>query len=671
MDAQDLTGGWRAHVGTDELLTDFLTPKFDDRDWPTLTVPGHWNASPDFAGHEGPVLYRHRFRTGTSAARIGGATRHHLVLDGAFYFADAWLDGEYLGAADGYFSAHRFEITDAVERGDDHMLAIEVACPPSGQGPRRTLLGAFASADDDDHAPNPGGLWRGVRIETSGPVTLSRLRTLCTEATATRGRLLVDATLDLADAPGAGSGTAPNTTLRALVRAPDDRVLLDATRDVTVAGGDNIIRWELDVDDPPRWWPWRLGEQPVCSITVEVLVDGAPSDRRASTVAFRDVRFDHWVMHVNGERLFTMGSNLGPVRQLLATAYPEEFDDLVRVAVEANLDLLRIRAHVSRPELYAAADRRGLLLWQDLPLLGTHARSVRRPALRQAADVVDVLGHHPSVALWCAHDEPYRPVPPPGVRTRRAALRSAVSRYLPSWNKDVLDRSIVHALHKADPSRAAIRNSGVLPGVGSTGTDTHVGVDADRARDLPRWFRRIPSLARFVTARGGEPAGDPRGHAAVVQLQIEDLRRIMYVPTGGFAHSAFADDDDRRAGALLNPTRTPTRAYTALRDACRTVLPMVDPRTGTVHVANSGRVELADAGIEIVGRDATSAVAFTLRYTGIVGADAVTYVGRVPVELVVPTGTVAVTLTRNDGLRIANRYAPELLALAAAAPHPA
>ena len=78
----------------------------------------------------------------------------------------------------------------------------------------------------------------------------------------------------------------------------------------------------------------------------------------------------------------------------------------VRLAREAGLNLLRVHAHVGRPELYEAADGLGVLLWQDMPLHRGYS-GVRRQAARQAAAAVDLLGHHPSIVVWCGHDEPF------------------------------------------------------------------------------------------------------------------------------------------------------------------------------------------------------------------------------------------------------------------------
>src|SRR4029450_3427435 len=114
-----------------------------------------------------------------------------------------------------------------------------------------------------------------------------------------------------------------------------------------------------------------------------VEVGGEASDRRTLRTAFRDVQWRRWQLQGNGERLFGMGSNQGPARMQLGEATPAELARDVQVALDANLDLLRLHAHVSRPETYEAADNAGLLLWQDFPLQWGYARGGRQPAVRQ------------------------------------------------------------------------------------------------------------------------------------------------------------------------------------------------------------------------------------------------------------------------------------------------
>jgi len=663
-----LAGAWRAHESVGDLHQRFVEVGFDDADWPTVAVPGHWRSAPELATSDGPVLYRHRF----DLEPVASGQRRFVVLDGVFYYGDVWLDADYLGETEGYFFPHAFEVTDLP--GDEHTLAIEVACPrQSDRTAKRIITGVFSHWDNLDPAWNPGGLWRPVRVVETGPVRVNRLRCICTTATEEQGRLVLDLTLDAGPDPDPAPMDA-RLVARVTGPTPGDDLLAEATREVELAAGPNHLSWTIDVDDPPRWWPWRFGEASH-RVDVEVVVEvgGEPSDRRSVRTAFREVRMQRWQLTVNGERMFVMGSNQGPTRMEIADATPEELRRDVALAVEANLDLLRVHAHVTRPELYDAADEAGLLLWQDFPLQWGYARGIRRQAVRQAREMVDLLGHHPSIALWCAHNEPLALDLQPGEQFTPSTLaRLGASMFLPSWNKDVLDRSLAWTIHRADPSRPVDPYSGVFPGIGTAGTDTHFyfGWYHGRLDGLAPALEAVPRLARFVTEFGAqavpddaefmEPARWPdldwasllehhacqklffdrhvppaeyatfdewraatqAYQAALIQLQVEDLRRLKYAPTGGFCHFCFADGHPAVTWSVLDHARTSKAGFAALRDACRTVLPMVEPREGILHVVSERRDALDGARIEV------AADGHHRRWEGEVPADGVAYVGE-------------------------------------------
>src|SRR5947209_9640043 len=335
----ELGGGWLAREAEGDLHQRFVEPDFDDSGWEPIVVPGHWRSTPAFADSDGPVLYRHRL----PAAPLADGRRRFLTFEGVFYYGDVWFDGCYLGATEGYFAPHTFEITDAARAGvDEHVLAVEVACAREGdRRAKRMVTGVFSHWDALDPEWNPGGLWRPVRVCESGPVRLSRLGALCTEATEDRGRLLLTLTVD------APAGPTP-VRLRARLTGPG--VNVDAEKDQTLATGVNQLSWTLEVDRPPRWWPWRYGPQPLVDVEVFVDVDGAESDGRRLRSAFREVRLDGWRFHVNGERLFVMGSNQGPAAMALGGADPSALAADVGRAIAASLDMLRIHGHVTRPE---------------------------------------------------------------------------------------------------------------------------------------------------------------------------------------------------------------------------------------------------------------------------------------------------------------------------------
>ena len=628
----DLGGLWRAAPAVDGLRRVHPDPDYDDRSWDTLQVPGQWRSHPRFADADGPIFYRHRFATeGLEAGR-----RAWLGFDGLFYQSDVWLDGSYLGDTEGYFAAQVFEITDHVRQRDEHLLAVEVSCAPQADLRRKhNLTGVYQHSDAIDPAYNPGGIWAPVRVTTSGPVRLTTLRVLCREASAERATLDLEATLDADEARA--------VTLRStLGRHADhpDKTVTPGTPEAgssevhKLAAGINRVRWRLTIERPALWWPRALGARPLHDLALDVVVDGRSSDRRVVTTGLRQIRMQRFVARVNGERLFLKGANLGPTRRAISEVTVDDVRRDVSLACAAGLDLLRVHAHVATPDLYAEADRAGLLLWQDLPLQWGYGQ-VRRQAVRQARRAVDLLGHHPAIALWCAHDEPDRPGPlggegtAPTRRSRGALSPAAVSRVasqvLPSWNRTGLDRSLRRALERADPSRPVVAHAGVPPHpAGATDTHLRLGWERGDERDLARTLARWPVLARFVGSFGPpalptsalfmEPGRwpdldwehlrrthgldtatfdervPPGGHASfaawrdatqhyqaeVVRYHVETLRRLKYRPTGGFCHALLADAQPAVSRALVDHERIPKPAYPALVAAAAPVIVVAD-----------------------------------------------------------------------------------------------
>lgn len=682
----DLGGTWHAAVADEALRRAYAAPEFDDGGWEPVPVPGHWRSTPTFADSDGPLLYRHRF----TAPVAPEGRRSWLTLDGLFYDGDVWLDGSYVGATEGYFFPHSFEVTEALRDRTEHVLGVEVACGrPSNPTAKRNLTGVFQHGSLLDPAGNPGGIWRPVHLDESGPVRITALRVLCAEATAERAQLAVRAELDAASV-----GT---VLIRIAVRG---RSSADSVTRHTLAHGHNRIRLQVAVEAPALWWPHALGDQPLHDVSVEVLVPAGamparrpdeavtakeiaghvPSDRRGLATGLRQIRMKDFVATVNGERQFLKGTNLGPTRADLGAATADELERDVRLAKDAGLDLLRLHGHISRPELYAAADRLGLLVWQDLPLEGGYARSIRRQAVRQARLAVDLLGHHPSVAIWCAHDDP--------------AGERALLQVVPTWNKTVLDASISRALERADPTRPVIAHSGVWPGPVVAGTDSHLYLGHER--DLPRLLGTLPRLGRFVSEFGApavpettdwmEPDRWPdldwerlrsrpptdgdfdewrratQAHqATVIRFHIETLRRLKYRPAGGFCQFSFADAQPAVSCAVLDHRRVPKAGYRALVAACAPVIVVADRPAPVyapgqdisldVHVVSDLRRPLE--GIEV--RAAMGS--WRAGWRGDVPADGVVRVGRVRTVAPPAPGALTLELTLSGaGVAASNRY---------------
>ncbi|MFV1991495.1 MAG: hypothetical protein ACC652_12230, partial [Acidimicrobiales bacterium] len=137
---------------------------------------------------------------------------------------------------------------------------------------------------------------------------------------------------------------------------------------------------------------------------------------------------------------------------------------------------------------------------------------MKKQANALAAETVDLLGHHPSLAIWCAHDDP-NPTPVAEFMSRetklrrRARKRQVRRQEMPSWNRSVLDRGLRRTIRKTDPSRLVIASSGIPPHPPQMdGSDTHLwlGWYHGKARDIGHLSKRWPKAVRFVSEFGAQ-----------------------------------------------------------------------------------------------------------------------------------------------------------------------
>ena len=385
----ELDGQWWAAPADESRRRTLPDPGAPMDGWVAVDVPAQWADLPQLDGVRGDVLHRVEFELPAATA----TERTWLVLDGVAGTSDVWMDGELLGDTDAPFLAHAFEITDVLALHDRRLVALDVSCPPPKESSRRDLLGSLTAADGGP----PGGIWRTVHTEVTGPVRLGDLQVRCTLASHRRGEFRLRASLDT---------LIPRTvTVRTTVTGPDGSSTDERT--VPLAAGLNRQEWTVPVVDPARWWPHSLGTPTTVEVRTEVVLSDDDPERGDDPVSHRVVRrsglrtvvrgTDGW--RVNGELLFLQGVTLQARGQ---GAPPVE--GRLRRAVEAGADLVRVVGRPPSPELLDLADQLGLLVWADLPVVGHQHRSAVPRAVRQARRLVAATSHHPSVALWCCHD---------------------------------------------------------------------------------------------------------------------------------------------------------------------------------------------------------------------------------------------------------------------------
>jgi len=426
--------------------------------WKPVEVPRQ------LAAQEGnqAIWYRTEFPRPDHSGRV------LLRIGGAFLATHAWLNGKLLGSHYGYFAPFGFDLTPYLKA--ENLLVICCESPVESQpDQKRHIMGffndgelrpypssAYGSLPEPYRWEVPVGLWRPVELDYIGPIAIDWLR-LRPHFEAGDGRLDVEARLRNLD------GRQMDGEVELVVSPPGPNAPpLRLRREVHVPGGaEQTVSMKLALPGPKRWEPWRYGDQPVYRTEMTAGARGGTETTRVEdSFAFRDLKWDigprRWNLEVNGRPMFLRGAAYAPAYRLDELSR-ERFDGDLRIAREANLDALRVVANVLPSEFYARADAAGMLVIQELPLLGAYAYHARgddarffeESAREQQSEMVELLHNRPCVFAWVAHDDP------PWL-SRNADLGDV---HAVRQNHSI-DQELKASFERIDPTRPALAASG-------------------------------------------------------------------------------------------------------------------------------------------------------------------------------------------------------------------
>ncbi|MDW8148531.1 MAG: glycoside hydrolase [Roseiflexaceae bacterium] len=494
----------------------------DDATWLTQELPAHWQQHPLLERYTGRMVYRRRFTLPDAsawAAEHSLPLRYFLRFNGVFYWAQPYFNGVDLGRHEGYFEPYEREVTAWIA--PENEIVVEVECPDeANKSGKRLITGVFSHWDCMDPLANPGGIWLPVELIVTGPVRVREVLLQTEAAGESLAELRFRAVFD--------SDATRDVTLRwtfAPVNFAGAVQTMEQRR--ALAAGKHEIAGVLLVSDPHLWWPHDMGAPDLYAVTLEALCNGVVSDVCTFRFGIRTFELHDWIPYLNGTRFFVKGNNYPPTDVRIATTTRERCIEDLRLARECHMNMLRVHGHIAHPALYDVADEMGMLLWQDFPLHWLYRRDVLPEARRQARAMVRLLGDHPSVALWCMHNEPVYVV---DTRDERmiTRMRTYASMFVFSWNRDVMDSELKRVVEQEDSRRPVVRSSNEFPIPGlRAGTSTHFYYGwykiYGRLEEWEPLIRRFPQLVRFVTEFGAQSFPNVE---SCVKFMDADIRRI-------------------------------------------------------------------------------------------------------------------------------------------------
>jgi hypothetical protein len=392
-----LEGPWRF---LREDLPAASAENFDDSAWAVVTLPHTWNAADGEAGgayYRGPGWYRRELLLPPSPV----ALRRFLQFDGAALMADVWVNGHPVGHHEGGYGAFRVDIGASLHAGRN-VIAVRVDNAPS---PRVAPLGGDFTVF--------GGLYRPVELITVKPVHVDLLDdggpgvyVAASRITPERAELAAQARLSVPD------GAHRRLRLRwTLLDARGRLIVRASTRVVAPAAGVHPVMQTLSVPQPHLWQ--GVDDPFLYKLRVEVLDRQAVADRVEVPVGIRGFSIDpDRGLLLNGRPYAVHGVNLfhsgRPGHGLAVTdaQVDEDFDALSELGVTG----LRL-VHFQHPQrAYDDADRRGFVLWTEIPLNSAmdDSSAFHANLSQQLRELVKQNYDHPSVFIWGLGNEVYK-----------------------------------------------------------------------------------------------------------------------------------------------------------------------------------------------------------------------------------------------------------------------
>lgn len=357
------------------------------------------------------------------------APQVRLVFDGVDYYADYWLNGQYLGRSEGAFGGVSLPVGQLLRYGKENELVVRLECGGYQTGrPGGAAKASLVKSELWSGWPigardlNTVGIWQSVRLVRNRWPCLERpfVRTVWLGPKEAALRVSVEVcTAEEKERP---------CELKVTIRGRGFPTPPVEGRLPAVQPKPHMVLAELDllVPEPRLWWPNGLGDQPMYEAEIVLQRDGQVLDRLGTRFGIRTIercragrpwesyRTGPWVFRVNGQEFFVKGTNWMPIDGL-ANLAEEDYHWHLQMAREAGIQMIRVWGGgiLESDIFYELCDRWGILVWQDFPLnVGWQAKALPRP-LWENTVIWNIyrLRNHPSLGFWCGGNEfpPYDP----------------------------------------------------------------------------------------------------------------------------------------------------------------------------------------------------------------------------------------------------------------------
>jgi hypothetical protein len=395
-----IDGGWR-FIRQDVPGAEAL--KFDDRTWQRISLPHTFNGEGEGMDkaryYRGPAWYRKTF-----THKVSPGARTFIEFDGAYLATELWLNGQRVGLHEGGYARFRFDLTPHLKAGEN-VLAVRIDTS------RRDHVAPLGG--DFTHF---GGIYRPARLITTRDLHFDMLDyggpgVYIAPRDVTEHSAAIDVTARVSNA----SGRDVSTEVVVQMRDAGGKPVLTLRKAVAVAAGATVPVTLSGTIAQPRLWQ-GVNDPYLYTARIELASPAgkaSPSDRIDIPVGLRDIRIDaDQGLLLNGKPYSVHGPNIHlAMRPGKTVAVSDaEVEEDVRLFKEMGATGLRLSHYQHGPHIYDVANRKGLLLWTEAPMVSeiNGSDAFVANASQQLRELIRQNYNHPSVMVWGLGNEIYK-----------------------------------------------------------------------------------------------------------------------------------------------------------------------------------------------------------------------------------------------------------------------
>lgn len=385
-------------------IADAEKRELQDKDWKKVKLPHTWNVEDTFddeAGYKrGASWYRRELNLNSNFKN----RRIFLYFEAANHTADVFVNEKFLGQHIGGYTAFVFDITDFVEFDKPNLIAVKVDNTHDRDKPPIdgdfTMYGGiyrdvWLIAADEVHFKVTDFASSGVKIETPQvSVDSANVKIFGTVVNSSKSAKQIEIVNTIFDAENRNIAST-NSNLK-----------------INPNSEANFEQTSKQIKNPRLWSP---DEPNLYRVQTVIRENGKVLDEIKNPLGFRWFRFDAKEgFFLNGKHLKLRGTNRHQDYKGLGNAVPDvlQVRDL-EIIKENGFNFLRLAHYPQDASVLEAADRLGLIIWEEIPVVNQiHvSEKFNENAKRMLTEMIRQHRNHPSIVIWGYMNEVFLPAP--------------------------------------------------------------------------------------------------------------------------------------------------------------------------------------------------------------------------------------------------------------------